>query len=494
MKKIIKLIVLLIIFMGFKLDVYASSYSDQFYIAETIENIYYAKEKNNNIEYRKAKFKRRSSDNKIVYCIEPFVDLKEGTNYKGYDQNYENLLNLSLKKWERIRLLSYYGYGYDNHTEDKWYAITQIMIWKTIDEKAEFYWTNTFKGDKITQFTEEEKALEELVKNHSKKPSFDNLTFDMSINSNITINDGNRVLSNYKLIESENADVEISGNNVKFKSTGKEETINLEFVKKDNKYNTLPIVYVSDAYQNVLSVGGYEPIKANLTITVNSGTIKIIKQDKDNESIMPQGEASLVGTTYELLDINKKPVYEIIIGEDSTGIIEKVVYGRYTLREKISGKGYRLDNNEYQLNIKSNNRNVELILQDEVIKSKIKLYKYYQKEEEKKEMEEGIKFQVINNKGEIYKEVITDKNGYTEFELPYGTYTIKQINTTEGYYKVDDFTVTIDEKSEEVIEYHLNDLKVPDTYQEDNTYKTLILLTTITIGLIYILKYEKKVN
>ena len=148
MKKIlISLLLIIVILTGSKLDVYAQSYTDKFIISNEIEGISYAKVKNGKTEYRKAKFKRRVSDNKIVYCIEPFVDMIENTNYRGYDYNYEKLLNKTKEDWTRISLLAYYGYGYKNHTESKWYPITQIMIWETIDKDATFYWTKTFKGE-----------------------------------------------------------------------------------------------------------------------------------------------------------------------------------------------------------------------------------------------------------------------------------------------------------------------------------------------------------
>ena len=76
MKKLILLLTVALIVIGLKIDTYALTYTDQFYIAEVIDGIFYAKEKNGEIEYRKAKFKRRSDDKTIVYCIEQFVDIK----------------------------------------------------------------------------------------------------------------------------------------------------------------------------------------------------------------------------------------------------------------------------------------------------------------------------------------------------------------------------------------------------------------------------------
>jgi len=490
MKKVIILLTLLFIFMGLKTNVYASTYTDKFYISEEIEGISYAKEKDGKISYRKAIFKKRRSDNKIVYCIEPFSDLKEEFNYSGYDYNYEKLLNLSKEDWNRISLLSYYGYGYENHIEGKWYAITQILIWETIDKKASFYWTDTFKGKKVTRFTNEINELNKLVNNHNKKPSFDELTYDMSIDSTLVLEDKNMVLSNYEIINKDNLDIKINNNKLEFKSKIKDETINIKLQKKDNKYGTFPIIYVSDTYQDVLAVGSYETIMSELTINIGSGNLKIIKKDSDTNTIIPQGEASLIGTTYELFDENNKLIDVITINESNEGILSNIKYGNYKLKEKSSGIGYRLDTNEYFFNINKENKNIELELTNEVVKSKVKITKYLSNENNK-QVEKNIKFQIINNKNEIYKEVTTNDHGILEFDLPYGTYTIKQINTTEGYYKVEDFQIIIDENTNNILEYYLYDLKVPDTSEKKYNKLILVLLIYSTILLIIKKEYDK---
>lgn len=490
MKRVIILLTLLSIFIGLKIDVYATTYTDKFIISDVIDGIYYAKVKNGITEYRKAKFKRRISDNKIVYCIEPFVGLKENTSYKGYDYNYESILKMSKEDWQRISLLAYYGYGYPGHTDSKWYPITQILIWQTIDKEATFYYTKTYKGERTVKFTSEINELEKLVKNHFIKPSFDGDTYNMSISSTLTITDENNILSNYEVIDNTNL-VKIENNKLIVNTTEEESEINITLQKKDKLYNALPIVYVSNTYQNVLSVGSYEPVYSNLKITVASGNIKITKKDADTLSIIPQGEASLIGTTYELYDENNIYIDKIVIGDDNTGTLNKVKYGNYKLIEKISGVGYQLDNKEYYFSINEENMNIDLELTNQVIKRKIKIKKYTE-DENKLLLEENIKFQIYNNNGEIIKEITTDNNGEIEFELPYGTYIVKQVNTTDGYQKVEDFEIKIDETSDELIEFFLYDLKIPNTSQKDYTKVLIGILFTSIITLIILKKYGKK--
>ncbi len=478
--------------MGLKTDVFAKSYTDKFVVSEDIDNLYYAKTKNGSTSYRQARFMRRSSDKKIIYCIEPFVNLAENTNYTGYDANYEKLLSMSKAKWKRISLLAYYGYGYKNHTADKWYSITQIMIWKTIDTKADFYWTDTFKGKKVTKFEKEMQELDNLVNNHDVQPSFINKTYDMSITSSLTLVDENNVLKDYEVVKNDDIDVVISDNKLLINSHENKEDIDIKLLKKDTTYNSVPIVYISDTYQNVLTVGSYDTITSNLNVIVDSGEIKIIKLDQDNNSTVPRGEGSLIGAIYEVFDEGGNLVGEIEISEDNTGSLSNLKYGKYKIKEKSSGKGYEVDDETYDVTIDSDNKVVEIVLNNKVIEKKVKLHKFFESENDKKIVEKNITFQIIDSRGEIYQEVTTDEYGTVEFDLPYGSYTLHQVNTTDGYAKVDDFKITIDEKSPNLIEYYLNDLKVPDTYQHSTNDIAFDLIMTSIALLGCILMYVKK--
>ncbi|MBR4262252.1 MAG: Cys-Gln thioester bond-forming surface protein [Bacilli bacterium] len=483
MKKIILFITILSLIIGLKINVYALTYSDKFYISDVIDNIYYGKTKNGVTEYRKAKFKKRASDNKIVYCIEPFVDLNEDATLKGYDYNYEQLLNISKSDWERISLLAYYGYGYKGHTAEKWYPITQILIWKTIDKNASFFWTDTFEGNKVNKFESETKELENLVSNHKKLPSFANHIYDVSINEHITLNDSNSVLVDYDISTNKEFDVVKDGNNLIF-NTKDEDTIDIYFTKKDKKYNTPPIVYVSSTYQNTLLVGSFEEISTKITLNIDSGSIKIKKIDSENSTTIPQGQASLIGAVYEVYKYDKL-VGEITIGENNEGIIDHLQYGRYKIKEKKSGVGYKIDSNEYEININSVKKDYDLELKNEVIKNKIKIYKYFG-DNNTKRVEKGITFVIYDSNNNKYGEVTTDENGIIEIELPYGKYLFRQKNTTEGYKKVDDFNIEVKEESNNIFEYYLNDIKVPDTNEDLKTIVLSILLLVSGILLILV--------
>ena len=75
---------------------------------------------------------------------------------------------------------------------------------------------------------------------------------------------------------------------------------------------------------------------------------------------------------------------------------------------------------------------------------------------------------VLNNKGELIDTITTDENGMVEITLPYGTYKLIQVNSTEGYNKVDPFIVEVRDSEDQLIE--LKDLRiaVPNTHTTSN--------------------------
>ena len=154
--------------------------STNFYEAEKIDNIYTKSVKNGTTHFQKSRFFRRKSDNKAAYCIEPFNFFDESASY----ETSINPNNIDQNTWERMSLIAYYGYNYQGHTDNKWYAITQLMLWQTVDKDADFYFTDYLNGNKIEKFTNEIAEINDLVNNHYIKPSFANKTININIKNN----------------------------------------------------------------------------------------------------------------------------------------------------------------------------------------------------------------------------------------------------------------------------------------------------------------------
>ena len=94
----------------------------------------------------------RKSDNHFVYCIQPATPILSSVTYSGTDTDQEVVAHLSKSQWKRIELLAYYGYQYGNHTDKKWYAITQFLIWNTANDGWDIYFTDTRGGNRISKY------------------------------------------------------------------------------------------------------------------------------------------------------------------------------------------------------------------------------------------------------------------------------------------------------------------------------------------------------
>ena len=57
--------------------------------------------------------------------------------------------------------------------------------------------------------------------------------------------------------------------------------------------------------------------------------------------------------------------------------------------------------------------------------------------------EGNVTFEIYDKDNNIIKSITTDSNGYATFNLSYGTYTLKQINSIEGYEKIEPIKIIV---------------------------------------------------
>ncbi len=455
MKKIKLIIFILLTLIISKIDVYALS--NQFKASEKIPDVYYAKERNGIVVMsRQALFIRNSNTAEHVYCIEPFGVLIDNYNYKNYTSEYNSNLNISKEQWQRIRLLAYYGYKYNGHTDQKWYSITQVMIWRTADPSNKFYWVSS-TGSKIDKFTAEIQEMEDLIKNHYTLPEIKD-NYIVSINSEYTIMDTNDVLSNYEISYSD-VEAKIVDNKLMIRTTTNGNK-KIELTKRSDIIEEIPVFFYDESSQNIMSPGSLEEIKKEIKINVVSGQVSVTKVDSETLTTNPQGEASLIGAVYNLYNDKNELIKEMIIGTDNKANTSNLPYGNYYLKEVQSGPGYYIDKNKYEFVINEKNLNIQIIVKNIVIKNKIVIKKYYG-DNDKFELEEGISFEIYDCKDNLIDILVTNKEGEIILDLPYGRYTLKQLTTTENYEMVEDIKLVIDELSDverliELMDYKIN--------------------------------------
>lgn len=416
--------------------------------------------------YQKARFFRQTNTNEFAYCIEPFAMFNENSRYNSTTNPH----NLSESQIDRISKIAHFGYGYGTHTDPAWYAITQFMIWQT-SSNGDYYFTDSLNGNRITIFQPEMNEINNLIDNYNKLPNLEK-EYTLISGNTLVIEDNN--LNKFKVI-GDNAVLE---NNKLTINPTIEGVYTYKLVKEDNIYNKPIIFYQSSNSQNLVETGNINPINISFTVNLLKTEIEITKIDKDTKGIIPRGEASLDGAIYSLYNGNNELVKDLVI-EHNQSIINNLPLGKYYLKEKESGIGYLLDTNTYEINITKEKSKHQVIVENKVIEKTITIEKKYGDTNILKG-EENISFEIINNRYEIINTITTNNLGIAEITLPYGTYTIRQINTTEGYNKIDDFTIKVDNTDNELIE--LKDLKIEVPNTSTNNYiliEILKLLLTI---------------
>ena len=427
----------------------------QFYEGEYIDGIYMNKQKTeiSAIYYQKARFFRQVGTNQFAYCIDPFVFFTEGSQY----EETINPSNLTQQQKERITEIAYYGYGYHNHTDSKWYAITQFMIWQAADPTANFYFTDGLNGPRIEAYTQEMNEINTLIENYHKSTSLLNKTYTIVEGENIVLEDTSNIISSYSL---DNPNFYIEGNKLIGNNLTKGEyTINL--LKQESHYNKPILFYQALDSQALMQTGDIPAKSEQLKINVINTQIEITKIDKDTQSITASGDGSLIGAIYGLFNQQGDKIAEITINEDSKGTLKNIPFGNYYLQEIKAPVGYQINTEKKEIIIDKEHTKINLTLENEIIKKKVTIYKTY--DENNKKPEANISFSIYDKFNNKVATITTDKNGMAEITLPYGDYKIVQDNTTEGYHKVEDIILSIKDTNDEIITLTDYKIQVPNT-------------------------------
>ncbi len=208
--------------------------------------------------------------------------------------------------------------------------------------------------------------------------------------------------------------------------------------------------------------GIYEPIDINLF-----GSVAIDKFDTVTGQT-PQGEATLAGAIYEVVNSSANPVKvegkiyapgDVICklttdakGHAETGNIFPV--GTYTIRESAASPGYLLNTQwqkDFSVTVEKKDYSFSYAegsgCPETVISGNIQLSKKIVNTIDNLSVPEvGAEFSVSDNAGTVVDTIVTGEDGIgVSKDLPYGTYTVQQISGQAGTIFCDAWTVTVDE-------------------------------------------------
>lgn len=407
-------------------------------------------------KYKKLSKITRNSDGHFVYCVQPWIDLAESDEYDINSSNQAEILGVSSDTWKRISQIAYYGYGYGNHTDERWYGITQLMIWQTVDPTGSFYFTKTLNGVEDNTYDWMKNEIENLISNHYITPNFnvDNVT--IHIGEGISLQDYNDVLNNFELVQNNNnATISISEN--KLNITGIQNgsiAITLKKNYDSNFLDTTPFLYNHVNAQSIISRGRPDPVTINLNINVVGAKVNVEKLDSKTLLPIPRGDGTFKNATYGIYTETDEKVGQVTIQDNSIGTSDYLPkLGRYYLKEEKSSLGYQLDTTKYYFEITADNLNPTVKVYETAIEREVEIFKVFADGSTTiLKAEPNITFEFyLKSSMELYETATTNEKGRMSVTLPYGVYIVKQVNTTPNYEKVQDFEITIDNSSNDPI-------------------------------------------
>ncbi len=429
-------------------NVNAQEYIGDFVYGDNTETKVYINKKQSNgyTKWKRSSTIVQRSTGKIVYCLEPMVDIVEGELYNVTSEDYLAVANLTEAQYDRIKLLAYYGYGYGNHTALDWVSVTQVLIWRTTRPDLDIYfsWSSNAQNRDDSIFADKISELNSLVASHYNRPSFNTNTINTTIGKTETIIDTNNVLNSYRIKSQSNVSATISGNNLVVSATGVGNGV-ITLEKVSNRFGADPLIFYATDSQNVYMPGDPKPVAAKLNVKVLGGKVKINKLDFETEDNTPQGDATLEGAVYGIYTESGDKVSTITTDSNGQATSDYLPsLGNFYLKEDSASNGYELDTRKYNFTISEDNLNPEINVYEKVIKMTYNLTKVIaQNETGDMLVEDGAKFAFINKNGETVQEVITDTEGKLTVELPFGVYTVKQLTSKQGHEKVKDYTIEV---------------------------------------------------
>ncbi len=390
-------------------------------------------------------------DSEVAYCIEPGTP--EGNPI--YLSDWEHT-KLPPEITERLALIAYYGYTYPGHQTRSYRAATQGMIWKTIMGDGSWikFSTALWSAGTMLDVSSEEAEIERLIAHHGDVPSFNAKSYKLQVGETLELTDTNGVLDQFTISVS-GANYTVNGNTLTVIPTtsGK---ISLNMTKKmpyENQYK----VFVGDKHQNMLVPGTTDPVIAKIVIDSYSTPVTLHKTDVETGT--PQGQATLKGAEYGVYEAATGRLVTTLV-TDENGFVESnpmLESKEYYLQELKPSEGYLLDPTRYNFDARGK-ESVTVNVTEKVIKNYISILKQYEVvngDTTFLNAEANITFEIYYPNGNKFDQITTDENGYASINIPYGIWRFHQVNSTEGFEKIYDFYVIVDENSSEEQYYNI---------------------------------------
>ena len=333
LKKIIVLIIVL--FISIK---YVSAYELEYIEIEDYYVLY------NDFKCNANMFKIKETV-EVVFSLKPYKDVD---NYKldsrYIDNNVLSEINKDLKN--DMQDLLYLGYGYKNHTEEKWYLLTQYLLWNLLGYKVDIVDAQNRSIKDI--YKEEYLEYLDLIDKLHTIPSYFSKTIDMNYGEEYLLRDIYGVEDNFVLLLYLFLEVKAK-NNSNYLESDRPHQGTLGCYYKDHPASYNKIYYTKDKIfiNNTTSSKRVFEVKVN----VHGGKIKIIRLDENNNPI----EKEFFG----LYNSSNKLIERMVTNKDGEAVSSYIPVDNYYLLSKDQTRKIDVEFIDYST--------TEVIIKDEKI-------------------------------------------------------------------------------------------------------------------------------
>ena len=408
----------------------------------------------------------------FAYCIEPGNHITTYTYVEGeLDPGY------SEEKLEKLELIGFYGRDYPGHDNLRYSMATQALIWELTGSDKVTFWTKKNEGGDEIDVTNEKNEIMRLVNNHKTLPSF-NTHYYGNLAHEMIIEDKNKVLDSYEVVDSENNDVYIDNNALHIipRSVG---FSNITLKKKDyNEYKTVIFVGKDDTdSQKMARLHFTKEIKTDFTLVTDGISLVVHKVDENNNPIEVENIKFKVHDLTRGIDVcSGLPNCIHTTGDGGWFITEPLDYGEYEI-EEIENQivpGYSWNKNklhivineETQFNYNSEFYDyIDLYFSNNSVLGTLEINKFGELVEYKDDISysevalNDISFTLYTSDNKFVKTITTDNYGHAKVDdLPLGKYYLVENNEKDEYIKIEriPFEIKQDNQYQEHINMVLN--------------------------------------
>lgn len=203
------------------------------------------------------------SDDKVIYCLEPFSWIGD-----SYEINNDYFNNIDSEKLRYLEMIANVVEGSVKNRSIHYYMAAQELIWESITGLDTFYWsTDKNLNGSIINIDHFKNEIKGYINDFFKKPSFDSTVVKDNFFKTVVLEDTNNVLNLYEIENNSKNVVWINDNKLYITILSSD----LSEIKLVRKYGSgSPTYYHNDSKQDLADLTGYVENVSTLNVQANN--------------------------------------------------------------------------------------------------------------------------------------------------------------------------------------------------------------------------------